>query len=251
MRLARLLLVFPLLLALLLALAACGGDDAPSDEEYFRRMDEVDKETDADFENITCDENSTAQDCATGFGDAVASAETRYDDVTPSDEAKDEHEELVAAIGELNGNIEGAEFQPDDPPDAFFEIFDTARVDEAFCAIQDLADQKQIEADVGCEGGEQVDPATIDPVATTEVAIQDFTFDPPHIEAKVGDTVTWTQGTDGEPHTATATDDPPTFDTGTLTDEGETGEFTFTEAGEFPYYCEIHPEMLGLVTVTE
>jgi plastocyanin len=65
----------------------------------------------------------------------------------------------------------------------------------------------------------------------------------------VGDTVTWTQGTDEEAHTATADDD--TFDTGVLSDEGDTGEFTFDEAGEFSYFCEIHPEMLGLVTVVE
>ncbi len=128
---------------------------------------------------------------------------------------------------------------------------DATRANDAFCAIQDLADQKGIEADVGCEGAESVDPSTLPPVEATEVLIQDFAFDAPHIQVAVGDTVTWTQGTDEEPHTATATDDPPTFDTGTLTDEGETFEFTFSEAGEFPYYCEIHPEMLGLVTVTE
>ena len=251
MRLTRLLLVFPLLFALMLAFAACGGDDAPTDEEYFQQMDDVDKEVDAEFDDVNCDENSTAQECADAFGASVSSAEAKYADVTPSEEAKDEHEELVAAINELGDNIESAEFQADDTPDAFFEIFDTARTDDAFCAIQDLADQKGIEADVGCGGGEEVDPSTLEPEATTEVAIQDFNFNPPHIQVKVGDTVTWTQGTDGDPHTATATDDAKTFDSGTLTDEGETFKFTFSEAGEFPYYCEIHPDMLGLVTVTQ
>ena len=250
MRLIRHLLMLPLLFALVLALAACGGNDAPSLEEYMQRMDEIDKETDADFENINCDEESTAQECADAFSGPISSVETKYSDVTPADDAKEEHEELVAAIGELNDNIEGAEFQEDDTADAFFEIFDTARVDEAFCALQDIADQNNIEADVGCEGGgeEQPDPSTLPAEATTEVSIQDFAFDPPHIEVSVGDTVTWTEGADPEPHTATADDE--TFDSGVL-EEGDTFEFTFTEAGEFSYFCEIHPEMLGLVTVTE
>ena len=247
----RTLLLLPLMLALVAALAACGGDDAPTDQEYFTEMDAVDKEVDAQFEDVSCDEENTAQECATAFGGGVSFAETRYGDVTPAEDAKEEHEELVSAITELNGAIEGAEFQADDPPDAFFEVFDTTRVDTAFCAIQDLADSKNIEADVGCDAGESVDPSTLEPVESTEVLIQDFNFDPPHIQVTVGDTVTWTQGADGDPHTATATDDAKTFDTGTLTDEGETGDVTFDEAGVFPYFCEIHPEMLGQVTVVE
>jgi plastocyanin len=246
----RLILVLPLLLALVAALlAACGGDSAPSDEEYFRKMDEIDKELDTQFDNIDCDETSTAKECATGFGDAVSVAVTKHSDVKPSDAAKDENEELVAALKELSDKIESAEFQDADTPDAFFEIFDTERVDDAFCAIQDLADEKNIEADVGCAVSEAVDPSTLPPVEATEVLIENFAFDPPHIQVAAGDTVTWTQGADGAPHTATADDD--TFDSGNLTDEGETFEFTFDDPGEYSYFCELHPEMLGLVTVTE
>jgi plastocyanin len=254
MRQPSLLLVFPLLFALMLALAACGGDDAPSDEEYFREMDEVDKEVDTRFESVCASEDITAKQCATEYGDGLTSTETQYDDVNPSEDAKDEHEELVAAIKESRENIENAadDFSDDDPADAFFEsdAFDFAAVFEAFCAIQDLADEKGIEADVGCDGGEEeaVDPSTLPAEETTEVFIQDFVFDPPHIQVAVGDTVTWTEGADPEPHTATADDE--TFDSGVL-EEGDTFEFTFEEAGEFSYFCEIHPEMLGLVTVTE
>ena len=248
----RMILLLPLLLAVVAALAACGGDDAPTDEEYFQRMDEIDKEVDAKFEGVSCEEDNTAEECATAFGEGVTFAETEYDAVTPSEDAKEEHEELVAAITELNDAIEGAEFQADDPPDAFFEVFDTTRVDDAFCAIHDLAVEKGIEADVGCdEADDAPDPATLEPVETTDVLIQDFNFDPPHIQVTAGDTVTFTQGADGDPHTATATDDAKTFDTGTLSDEGETGDVTFDEAGVFPYFCEIHPEMLGQVTVVE
>jgi len=122
-------------------------------------------------------------------------------------------------------------------------------VDEAFCAIQSIADDKGIEADVGCPENEGVDPSTLEPVEETEVLIEGFAFEPPHIQVSVGDTVTWTQGADDAPHTATADDD--SFDSDTLEDEGATFEFTFEEAGEFPYSCAIHPDMLGLVTVVE
>jgi plastocyanin len=249
MKFPRIIVALIALLAVTAAVAACGGDDAPTDAEYFQKMDEVDKEVDTKFENINCDETTTAKECAAAFADAVSFAEPLYDDVTPSDDAKDEHEELVTAIKEVRKNLENAEFNEDDPSDAFFEIFDTKRADAAFCAIQDLADAKNIDADVGCDTGESVDPSTLEPVEATKVLIQDFNFDPPHIQVSVGDTVTWTQGTDGAPHTATADDE--SFDTGNLSDEGETGDVTFDEAGEFPYHCEIHPEMLGLVTVVE
>jgi plastocyanin len=253
MRPTRLILIFPLSLALVMALAACGGDDAPTDEEYFRKMDEVDKEVDIQFENINCEETTTAKECAAAFANGVSFAEPLYDDVKPSDDAKDEHEELVAAIKELRERLESAEgdFTDEDTADAFFEsdAFDTTRADGAFCAIQDLADAKNIEADVGCENGETVDPATLEPVETTDVLIEGFAFDPPHIQVTVGDTVTFTQGADTEPHTATADDD--SFDTDVLADEGEAADITFDEAGVFPYFCEIHPEMLGQVTVVE
>jgi len=157
MRQIRLLLVFPLLLALVAVLAACGGDEAPSDEEYFRKMDEVDKEVDKKFEDINCDETATAKQCATGFADGVSFAEPKYEDVKPAKDAENEHKELVAAIKELREKLEGAEgdFTDDDPAEAFFESFDTTRADAAFCAIQDLADQKNIEADVGCHWRER------------------------------------------------------------------------------------------------
>ena len=256
----RLLTVFPLLFALILALAACGSDDSLSDEEYFQKMDEIDKDLDAQFDEVFGGEDATASDVRDGFVAAVDSARQQYGDVNPPSDLEDEHDELLVAIDEFSVALDGAEINADAPADEFEAVFAedqvsaaNQRVSDAFCAIQAAADEKGIEADVGCEDGgeEAVDPSTVPPVEATEVLIQDFAFDPPHIEVKVGETVTWTQGTDGDPHTVTATDEAKTFDSGTLTDEGETFPFTFQEAGEFPYYCEIHPEMLGLVTVTE
>ena len=60
-------MVFPLLFALILALAACGGDDALSDEEYFQKMDEIDKDLDAQFDEVFSGEDATAGDVRDGF----------------------------------------------------------------------------------------------------------------------------------------------------------------------------------------
>jgi plastocyanin len=240
-------------LALVGALAACGGDDALSDEEYFQKMDEIDKDLDAQFEEAFSAQDATALEVRDAFAAAVDSAREQYSDVNPPSDLEDEHEELLAAIDEFDNALGAVEIDADAPAEDFEAVFAEEelsaaddRVTNAFCAVQDAAAEKNIEADVGCDRPE--DPATLEPVETTEVLIQDFVFDPPHIQVTVGDTVTWTQGTDEEPHTATA--DDGTFDTGNLS-EGETGDFTFDEAGEFSYFCEIHPEMLGLVTVVE
>jgi hypothetical protein len=257
MRLTRLFLTFALVLALVVALASCGGDDALSDEEYFQKMDEIDKELDAQFDEVFAAEDATAGDLKDGFAVAVDSAGEQYGDVKPPKDLEDEHEELLAAIDDFGAALGAVEIAADAAAEEFEAVFGedavseaNQRVTDAFCAIQDVADEKGIEADVGCDGGDEaVDPATLPLVEQTDVLIEDFAFDPPHILVSVGDTVTWTQGADGAPHTATA--DDGAFDSPNLTDEGETFEFTFEEAGEFPYSCKIHPEMLGLVAVTE
>ncbi len=81
--------------------------------------------------------------------------------------------------------------------------------------------------------------------ADQSVAIQNFAFSPDPVTVNVGDSVTWTNN-DNVPHTATADDD--SFDTGNL-DNGGSDSITFNTAGEFPYHCEVHPEMTGTVIV--
>ena len=66
------------------------------------------------------------------------------------------------------------------------------------------------------------------------------------LEVSVGTTVTWTNE-DGVIHTVTDVDG--LFDSGFL-DEGESWSFTFTEPGEFEYYCLPHPWMRAKVVVT-
>jgi nitrite reductase (NO-forming) len=76
-------------------------------------------------------------------------------------------------------------------------------------------------------------------------------FQPNPAQVSVGSTVTWTND-DAQPHTVnsgeTATPDG-TFDSGILA-PAATYDFTFTEAGEYPYFCLLHPNMVGTVSVS-
>lgn len=76
-------------------------------------------------------------------------------------------------------------------------------------------------------------------------------FQPNPIPVGVGDTVTWTND-DSQPHTATsgeAVTPDGRFDSGIMA-PAATFDFTFTEAGEYPYFCLLHPNMVGTVSVS-
>ena len=84
-------------------------------------------------------------------------------------------------------------------------------------------------------------------------------FDPKEINVKVGDTVKWTNN-DIALHTVTSgkdSSDPnkgKDFDSGltppnALTTTGKIFQHTFTTAGTFPYFCQVHPGMAGAVIV--
>ena len=80
-----------------------------------------------------------------------------------------------------------------------------------------------------------------------------YLYEPDTIQVKVGDTVTWTN-TDDALHTVTSgsgTDENmgAEFDSGMMS-TGKTFEHTFGAAGEFPYFCIIHPDMVGNVLVS-
>ena len=76
-------------------------------------------------------------------------------------------------------------------------------------------------------------------------------YSPNPVQASTGATVTWTND-DSQPHTATsgenATPDQR-FDSGIMA-PAATFEHTFTEAGEYPYFCLLHPNMVGTVSVS-
>ena len=72
-------------------------------------------------------------------------------------------------------------------------------------------------------------------------------YNPNRIEINVGDTVTWINN-DSSPHTVTSSNDSA-FDSDVLM-RGETFSFTFDKEGEYPYFCTLHPSMVGTVIVT-
>jgi plastocyanin len=77
-----------------------------------------------------------------------------------------------------------------------------------------------------------------------KVTIDNFTFTPAELKVKVGDTVTWTNH-DDIPHTAVSAGK---FRSKTMDTDG-TFSFTFTSAGDYKYFCSLHPHMTGMIKV--
>jgi plastocyanin len=77
------------------------------------------------------------------------------------------------------------------------------------------------------------------------VKIDNFSFGPQTLTVPVGATVTWTNR-DDIPHTAVSTDGA--FKSKVM-DTDERFSYTFTKAGNYSYYCTIHPKMTGQVVV--
>ncbi|MEP2937292.1 MAG: T9SS type A sorting domain-containing protein [Gilvibacter sp.] len=71
---------------------------------------------------------------------------------------------------------------------------------------------------------------------------------PGTLNIDVGDTVNW-MWTDGAPHSVTSdAGSQETFDSGILP-SGSDFSFTFTEEGTNPYFCGVHPSMVGTIEV--
>jgi nitrite reductase (NO-forming) len=88
-------------------------------------------------------------------------------------------------------------------------------------------------------------------IAPGSSSLTDTAFQPNPVQVSTGDTVTWTNN-DSQPHTATSGENVTPdgkFDSGIMAPKG-TFDFTFTEAGEYPYFCLLHPNMVGTVSVS-
>ena len=77
-----------------------------------------------------------------------------------------------------------------------------------------------------------------------KVTIDNFTFTPAQLTVKVGDTVTWTNH-DDIPHTVVSAGK---FRSKPM-DTENTFTFTFTSAGDYKYFCSLHPHMSGMIKV--
>jgi plastocyanin len=80
---------------------------------------------------------------------------------------------------------------------------------------------------------------------STDVTIDNFAFQPAEVTVPVGSTLTWTNR-QSAPHTTTS--DTGVWDSGVLSNGG-TFQLTLDQAGDFPYHCDVHPDMLGVVHV--
>ncbi|MGH9926043.1 MAG: cupredoxin domain-containing protein [Nitrososphaeraceae archaeon] len=94
-------------------------------------------------------------------------------------------------------------------------------------------------------------------------ALGDKAYSPNPIDIKIGDTIVWTNDdtSDTPFHTVTSGSRPDDENNGQEFDSGLTGAtalmtkgttftHTFDAAGEFPYFCQLHPTMIGKVVVT-
>jgi plastocyanin len=78
----------------------------------------------------------------------------------------------------------------------------------------------------------------------TNITIDNFTFAPAELTVKVGTTVTWTNH-DDIPHTIVSAGK---FRSKAL-DTDNSFSFTFTAAGDYKYFCSLHPHMTGTIKV--
>ncbi|WBL80992.1 cupredoxin family copper-binding protein [Bradyrhizobium xenonodulans] len=87
-------------------------------------------------------------------------------------------------------------------------------------------------------------PATNARADDMDVHIDNFVFQPTELKIKVGTTVTWTNR-DDIPHTVVSAGK---FRSKTL-DTDDKFSFTFTNAGDYKYFCSLHPHMAGMIKV--
>jgi plastocyanin len=78
-----------------------------------------------------------------------------------------------------------------------------------------------------------------------EVKIDNFSFSPQTLTIAAGTTVIWTNR-DDIPHTVVS--DDKIFKSKVL-DTDEKFTYTFDKAGNFPYFCSVHPKMTAKVIV--
>jgi plastocyanin len=78
----------------------------------------------------------------------------------------------------------------------------------------------------------------------TNVMIDNFTFEPAQLTVKVGSIVTF-KNRDDIPHLVVCAGK---FRSKTL-DTDDSFSFTFTAAGDYKYFCSLHPHMTGMIKV--
>jgi len=94
--------------------------------------------------------------------------------------------------------------------------------------------------------------ATASPTLTekeTNINMSNFSFVPSTVTITKGTKVTWTNN-DSVRHDAMSDPGREMFKS-QLLEQGQSYSFTFTDAGTFDYFCSVHLNMKGGITVTE
>jgi hypothetical protein len=153
----RPLLAFTLLAAVT---AACGGGDADSVltlEEYMRRMEAVNSDVQARLDDEVFAADLSADEGAAAYVAIVDGAKEEYRNINPPAEVEAEHDEVREAADEYADAIDEA---ADDAAEgetlldilARDQVVSAAgRLNGALCAVQQIAGDNQIQADVGCD----------------------------------------------------------------------------------------------------
>lgn len=81
--------------------------------------------------------------------------------------------------------------------------------------------------------------------SSMEVRVDNFTFGPNTLTVPVNSTVTWVNK-DDVPHVIASNDG--LFKSKAM-DTDDSYSYTFTKAGSYPYFCAIHPKMIGQIVV--
>lgn len=88
-----------------------------------------------------------------------------------------------------------------------------------------------------------------DAVSTTQVAMKVLEFTPANIQARVGQTVTWTNE-DTSPHNVSYGSGPRFTSSPTHLNPGTKFSIRLTQAGTIHYFCSLHSWMHGTITVS-
>jgi plastocyanin len=84
-------------------------------------------------------------------------------------------------------------------------------------------------------------------VGAGQIGIDNFAFNPKSLTVRAGQTVTWTNH-DDVPHRIQSANDK--FPPSSVLDTRALYTVPLTTAGEYPYFCSLHPKMIGTISVT-
>lgn len=118
------------------------------------------------------------------------------------------------------------------------------RAGRIFCAVLGLANATPLP----CVSANAADPApamVTSATATAMVTIDNFAFTPANLTVKPGTTITFVNH-DDIPHSVVG---PAGAFRSKALDTDQKFEFTFMTAGEFAYFCGLHPHMKGKIIV--